>query len=96
MNKESRHRTPPRPGIQGREFIGLGVTVSLLSALLGFYTAAYLMADKCYPELGIDTIQAIHRELFHNIGIAAATYALAVFALFWFFTRGMNNRPTRA
>ena len=70
------------------EYIGVGVVVSLFSAFLGFYSAAYVVAEKCYPELAVETIQAVHRQLFHNMGLAALVYALLIFSLYWFFARG--------
>jgi hypothetical protein len=83
-------------GVVRAEYVGLGVLMSLLSAFLGFYSAAFIMADKCFPELGVGTIQAVHRELFSGIPLAAAGYTLLVFALFWVFAREHIKRTVEA
>ncbi|OGS12968.1 MAG: hypothetical protein A2234_03000 [Elusimicrobia bacterium RIFOXYA2_FULL_58_8] len=70
------------------EYVAVGVVVSLASVLLGFYSAAFIIAEKCYPELGVETISAVHRQLFYGMPLAMAVYALSVFALYWFFARG--------
>jgi hypothetical protein len=69
------------------EYIGMGVLVSLFSTFFGFYAAALLMADKCYPELGIDTIQTIHRQIFKNLDLALAGYSSLIFVFYWFFAK---------
>lgn len=74
-------------GILTAEYVAVGVVVSLLSAFLGFYSAAYIIAEKCYPELGIETIQLVHRQLFHNMALGAAVYTLVIFALYLVFAR---------
>ncbi|MDD2804897.1 MAG: hypothetical protein PHV33_05025 [Elusimicrobiales bacterium] len=74
------------------EYVGVGVVVSLLSAFLGFYGAAFVIADKCYPELGLETIQLVHRALFHNMALAAAVYSIFIFSLYWVFARGQIRR----
>jgi len=77
------------------EYISVGVVVSLLSAFLGFYSAAFIIADKCYPELGLETIQTVHRQLFHNMALAAAIYALVLFSLYWFLARSQIKNLLR-
>jgi len=67
------------------EYIGLGVLVSLFSIFLGFYAAAFILADQCYPELGLATIEIIHRQIFHNLALWAAGYSLVIFILYWVF-----------
>jgi len=79
-------------GVLTAEYVGVGVVVSLLSAFLGFYGAAFIIADKCYPELGLETIQLVHRALFHNMALAAGAYSLLIFALYWVFARGQLKR----
>jgi len=74
------------------EYVGVGVVVSLLSAFLGFYGAAFIIADKCYPELGLETIQLVHRALFRNMALAAAFYSILIFSLYWVFARGQIKR----
>lgn len=77
------------------EYIGIGVVVSVFSAFLGFYCAAFVVADKCYPELAVETIQIVHRQLFHNMALAAGGYSLVVFSLYWFFARGQIKHILR-
>ena len=79
-------------GMLTAEYITIGVVVALFSAFLGFYSAACIIADKCYPELSLETIQLVHRELFHNMAVAAAVYSLIIFALYWFFARGQVKK----
>ena len=74
-------------GVLTAQYVAVGVVVSLLSAFLGFYSAAYIIAEKCYPELGVETIQLVHRQLFHNMALGAAVYTLVIFALYLVFAR---------
>ena len=76
------------------EYIVIGVVVSMFSALLGFYSAAFIIADKCYPELSLQTVQLVHRDLFHNMPLAIAVYGLMIFALYWFFARSQVKKIT--
>lgn len=69
------------------EYTGMGVLISLFSIFFGFYSAALLMADKCYPELGLETIQAVHRQIFNNLNVAMAGYSLLIFTFYWFFAK---------
>lgn len=69
------------------EYVGMGVVVSLFSIFFGFYAAALLMADKCYPELSLATIQTIHRQIFHNLDLAVAGYSFLIFIFYWFFAK---------
>ncbi|HBA59979.1 MAG TPA: hypothetical protein DCZ92_04000 [Elusimicrobia bacterium] len=73
----------------------MGVVISLFSVFLGFYTAATIMADNCYPELGLETIKLVHRQIFNSLPIAAAGYSSLVFIFYWFFARGQVNRIVR-
>lgn len=74
------------------EYIGLGVLMALLSAFLGFYSAAFVAADKCFPELGLRTLQDAHRALFRDLPVFAALYSAAVFSLYWVFARSHLRR----
>lgn len=81
-------------GLLTGEYIAMGVVVALFSALLGFYSAAFIIAEKCYPELRLETIQLVHRDLFHNMPLAVAVYGLMIFALYWFFARSQVKKIT--
>jgi len=82
-------------GILTAEYIFMGVLISLFSVFLGFYTAAFILADKCYPELTLKTINLVHGQIFHSLPLAAAGYSLLIFIFYWFFARSQVKSIAR-
>lgn len=82
-------------GILTAEYIFMGVLISLFSVFLGFYTAAFILAEKCYPELTLETINLVHQQIFHNLPLTAAGYSLLIFVFYWFFARSQVKSIAR-